>query len=117
MEQDRAVYQSLDELLGSELQDEGHDADFGVRYLHRLHRLGSLQRLELVNLEALVLRRDTQRIGPGAILLLGAEDCRDLVAARQEGLEHGLSVILLSDDRDLLLAFFGGWLKAPDLFR
>ena len=66
----------------------------------RLDGLRRLQRLELVHLQALLLRRDPQRIGPGALLLRGAEHRGNLIAAGEEPLEHRFTEILLADNRD-----------------
>jgi hypothetical protein len=88
----------------------GQLIELGPRYF-------GFQRRQLEQLDALFLRRRLQRVRPGPGLLRRAENARDLVAARQEGLEHGLAEILLTDDGDFhQAAFFGGRLKAPALF-
>ena len=107
----------LHEILRRELQHEGHDADVGAEPLHRGDRVGVLERGQLEDLQALFLRGDLERIGLAALLLRRAEHTRDDIAAREEGLEHRSSEVLLADDRDLHQAatFFGGAENAPAL--
>src|SRR2546426_10409174 len=114
---DRAVLGDVDEVLRRELQHESHDAQLCVEFFESIFCRVRLQRLELKDGNALFLRRGLQRVGPGAGLLGRAEHARDLVAAREESLEHGLAEILLAYDRDShYAAFFGGAEKAPACF-
>src|SRR2546428_317288 len=108
---------NVDEVLRRELQHESHDAQLCVEFFESIFCRVRLQRLELKDGNALFLRRGLQRVGLGAGLLGRAEHARDLVAAREKGLEHGLAEILLTDDRDAHQAAFGGGaLKAPAFF-
>src|SRR5207244_7630472 len=88
---DRAVLGDVDEVLRRELQHESHDAQLCVEFFESIFCRVRLQRLELKDGNALFLRRGLQRVGPGAGLLGRAEHARDLVAAREESLEHGLA--------------------------
>ncbi len=118
MKLDGAVFRNADEILRRELQHESHDADLDLQLQHCFSCLRGFKALKLKNLNPLFLRRDFQRIGPGAWLLGRAEHAGDMVAAREQRLEHGLAEILLADDGDFHQAvFFGGRLKAPALFR
>jgi hypothetical protein len=98
---DRAVLRNGHELLRRELQDERHDADIGVRILHRLNGLGRAQRLELMHLQAFFLGGGPQRIRAGAFLLRRAKHRGDGVPACEKRFQHGFAEILLTDDRDL----------------
>ena len=103
-----------DEVLRGELQHERHDADVGIELLHRRLRLFGFQARELEHRDALFLGRDLERIRPGAGLFRRAEHTGDLVAAREECLEHRLGEVLLADEGDSHhAAFFGGSENAP----
>jgi hypothetical protein len=114
---DGAALRDVDEILRRELQHERHDAEVDVELFQRRLGFFPLETRELEKRNPLFLRRDLQRIGPGAGLLRRTEHARDLVLAREERLEHRFAEILLADDRDFHAAFFGGALRAPALFR
>jgi hypothetical protein len=76
-----------------------------------------LEALEVENRHALLLRRHFQRVRTRSRLLRRAERACDRVAAGEEGFEHRLAEVLLTDNRDFHAAFFGGTEKAPAFFR
>ena len=81
MKLDRAEARDVRESVGRELQHVGHDAQVDAQAFQRLVGVLAAQRLELENLEALLLGRGAQRIGFRARFLRRAENTGDFGAA------------------------------------
>ena len=81
---DRTVARYIHEFLRCELQNERHDADVGIRFLHRLNCFRCAQRLELVNFNAALLRRGTQHVGTRAFFFRRAKHGSYGIAAREK---------------------------------
>src|SRR5437879_3751325 len=117
---DRATFWYRHQFLWRELRYKSHDADIGAGLLHSPHGFRIPQRAELMDLQALFLRGQPQRIRPGAFLLGGAEHSSGLVAASKKRFQHRFAEILLADDRNSHFASapagFGGREKAPACF-
>src|SRR5205085_7241308 len=100
VELDRPALRDGDERLRREQEDIRHDAEVDIERAQRVLRLGAGVVRELEELDALLLRRKTQRVGPRPRLFRSAEHGGDVSAALEEGIEDGLAEILLPDDRD-----------------
>jgi len=94
------VPRDIDEGLRRELQYIGHDADVHGQLAQRAGGVLALERRELEYLQAAFLGGRAQRIGFGAGLFRRAKYRGDLIAPRQERLEHAGTESLLSDECD-----------------
>jgi len=97
VELNHAAVRNIDEILRYELKHVGHDAELGVEVAQGLARLVALQRAKLINRDAPLFRRQAQRIGGCAGLLLGGtEHAGHGIASIHECVEHCLTEVPLS---------------------
>jgi hypothetical protein len=97
---DGAVARDIDEGLRRELQYVGHDADIHGQLAQCRGCLLAFERRKLEQFQAALFSGRAQRIGLNAGLFRCAKHRGDLVAPRQECLEHAGAEGLLPDQCD-----------------
>ena len=97
---DRAEPGRIEHGLRHEQRHVGHDAQIGVAAFHQLEGLGRFPALRLMHGQALLARKDLERIFRPARLVGGAEYGDDVLLALEQPVEHGLAEGLLSMDDD-----------------
>ena len=90
----------VEEFLGHEQRDEGHDLEVGLERLELVPDLRVLVGRRLIDRQ---LRRDRgflQRVGLGALFFRRDIDADDILAALDQRLQHGLAEGLLAVNHD-----------------